>query len=115
MGKQTVRIRRIGSVTFGITLVATGALFLAHLFYPAFNYMLIYRFWPIVLILLGIEVLFGSRQQNVEVLDEQGKVIEQSRTIYDFPAVLLMMAVLLFAMCMALIYWAYEAQVLYLR
>ena len=34
MERQTIRIRRVGSVTFGMVLVVTGVLFLIHLFPP---------------------------------------------------------------------------------
>lgn len=107
MGKQTVTIRRVGTVTFGLTLVTTGILFLANLFYPAFDYLMVYRFWPLILIFLGIEVLLGSRQKSVEVLNEEGKVVEQSKVIYDVPAILLMIVLTGFAMCMAVIYWVW--------
>ncbi len=107
MGKQTITVRRVGSVTFGLTLVATGILFLANLFYPAFDYLTIYRFWPMILIVLGIEVLMGSRQKNVEVLDEEGKVVEQSKVVYDVPAIVLMIVLTIFAMCMAVVYWVW--------
>ncbi len=105
MGRQTITVRRVGSVTFGLTLVTTGLLFLVNLFYPDLNYLMIYRFWPLILISLGIEVLIGSRQKNVEVLDEEGKIMEQSKVIYDVPAIFLMIVLTGFAMCMALIYW----------
>lgn len=107
MGRQTITVHRVGSVTFGLTLVTTGLLFLANLFFPAFDYLTIYRFWPVILILLGIEVLFGSRQKNVEVLDEEGKVVQQSKVVYDVPAILLMIVLTVFAMCMAVVYWAW--------
>lgn len=110
MEKQTIQVRRVGTVTFGIVLIITGILFLAHLFFPAFNYYLIYRFWPVILIFLGLEVLVGSRQKSYEVLDSQGKVVEQSKMIYDVPAILLMIALTGFAMCMALADWVYETQ-----
>ena len=108
MEKQTIRIRRVGSVTFGVLLVLTGGLFLVHLFFPAFNYWLIYRFWPVTLILLGLEVLWGSRQKTCQILDDKGNMIEQNKVVYDFPAILMMMLVTGFTMCMALIDYAYE-------
>ena len=64
------------------------------------------RFWPIVLIGLGIEVLLGSRQKNVDVLDGEGKIVEQNKVVYDVPAILLTVVLLFFSMCMALMDWA---------
>ena len=113
MEKQ-IRVRRVGSFTFGIVLILTGALFLVHIFFPAFNYYLIYRFWPVILILLGIEVLAGTRHKNYEVVDEKGKVKEQSKLVYDVPAILLMVVLTGFTMCLALVDWVYETE-MYIR
>ena len=106
MDKQTIQVRRVGSVTFGTVLIAIGMLFLLHLFFPAFNYC----FWPVILILLGLEVLSGSRQKSYEIIDAEGKIVEQSKMVYDVPAILLMITLTGFSMCMALIDWVYEAQ-----
>lgn len=86
MEKQTIRIRRVGSITFGTVLVISGAIFLLRLFFQNLNYAVVFRLWPIILILLGIEVLLGARQKTFEVLNEQGKIIEQSKVVYDVPA-----------------------------
>lgn len=110
MEKQVIKVRRVGTVTFGIILILTGILFLAHLIFPAFNYFLIYRFWPVILIMLGIEVLAGSRQRSYSIVDEQGKIVEQSRIVYDTAAILLMIGLTIFSMFMGLINWAYETQ-----
>lgn len=108
MDKKTIRIRRVGSVTFGIILILTGGLFLLHLAVPTLNYYMIYRFWPVILILLGLEVLAGARQKTYEVLDDAGKVTEQNKVVYDIPAILMMMALTGFAMCMAAVDWIYQ-------
>lgn len=110
MEKQTIKVRRVGSVTFGTVLIVTGILFLVHIFLPGFHYFLIYRFWPVILILLGVEVLAGSRQKTYEIIDNQGNVVEQSKVVYDVAAILLMIALTAFAMCMGLIDWAYQAE-----
>lgn len=110
MEKNTIRVRRVGSVTFGLVLIVTGSLLLIHLFVPAFPYLLIFRFWPLILILLGLEVLAGSRQKSYEVLDREGNVVEQSKIVYDTAAILLMIVLTGFAMCMAMADWAYETQ-----
>lgn len=110
MERQTIQIRRVGSVTFGGVLITIGILFLAHLFFPTFNYYLVYRFWPVILILLGLEVLAGSRQKSYEIIDSEGKIVEQSKMVYDVPAILLMITLTGFSMCMALIDWVYETQ-----
>lgn len=116
MGKQTIRIRRVGSVTFGIVLVITGVIFLLQQLFPNLNYVIIFRFWPIILIGLGIEVLLGSRQKNVEVLNEEGKVIEQNKMVYDVPAIILTIVLIFFSIFMAMMNWALlHSQDIYFR
>ena len=52
--------RRIGVLTLGVTLVAFGILFLLRVFVPSWDYATVLRFWPVVLILLGGEVLLSA-------------------------------------------------------
>lgn len=116
MGRQTIRVRRVGSVTFGAVLVITGVMFLLQQFIPDMDCRLVLRFWPIILIGLGIEVLLGSRQKNEEVLDEEGKIVEQNKVVYDVPAILLTVVLIFFSMFMAVANWALiHSQDVYLR
>lgn len=107
MEKQTIKIRKVGAVTFGMVLVITGVLFLTHLFLPNLNYLVIFRFWPVILITLGVEVLIGSRWKVYEVRNEQGQIIEQSGVVYDVPAILLTAALTGFAIIMGMLDWAF--------
>ena len=52
--------RKIGVLTMGVTLVTFGVLFLLRAFIPWMDYFTVMRFWPAVLILLGIEVLISA-------------------------------------------------------
>lgn len=51
------RGRRVGTLTAGIVLIIFGVLFLLHLISPNINYLVIISFWPVILIILGIEVI----------------------------------------------------------
>ena len=53
-----MRQRRIGTITLGISLVVFGILFLIHIFGGVLNYMLIFHLWPLILIVLGGEILY---------------------------------------------------------
>lgn len=106
MGRQTIRVHRVGSVTFGIVLVVMGILFLLHVFFPRMDYEVIFHFWPLILISLGVEVLLGSREKSFEVRDEEGKLLEQSKVVYDVAAIILIMVLTLFAVVMGMIDWA---------
>jgi len=86
-----LRIRRVGSVTFGLTLVLFGVLFLLHIVVPWLHYEFIFQFWPVVFVLLGIEILVENHRSGAE----------SCRFIYDFPAILMLVILLLFAMIMA--------------
>ena len=74
MGENCHRVHRVGTVTLGIGLVIFGVLFLLKLFLPMLDYLVIYRLWPVILILLGIEVLISCRKSNV-IYDKWGIVI----------------------------------------
>ena len=87
------RRRRVGSVTFGITLICYGILFLIHIFVPQLPYHIIFRCWPVCLILLGTEILVENHKSR-----DSGEQFQ-----YDFPAVLMLGAVLIFAMIMAVV------------
>lgn len=54
-----MRTHRVGTITFGVTLIACGVLFLISQFSHAFSLETVLSFWPVVLIALGVEVLVG--------------------------------------------------------
>lgn len=87
----TLRTRRVGSVTFGLTLVLFGVLFLIHIVIPTLDYGIIFQFWPAVFILLGVEILVENHKSGSE----------KCKFVYDFPAILMLVIMLLFAMVMA--------------
>ena len=80
--------RRVGTFTTGIVLVIFGIMFLLRLFFPSINYLLIASLWPIILILLGIEIIAAYLIDKVEIMK------------YDFSAIILIIILSFFAMSM---------------
>lgn len=87
------RTHRVGTVTCGLVLVLYGVLFLIRIAVPGLKYEIIFDLWPVTLIMLGVEILLSST----------GKNQEKQKFIYDFPAVLIIVIMLFFAMIMAVI------------
>lgn len=85
------RERRVGTFTFGVTLVAAGAAMTAALFFPALDPRLLLRFSPAVLILLGAEVLLSARKDG--------------RIKYDWLGMLLCFALVLLAVGVFFVSW----------
>lgn len=92
---KTVRTHRIGSITFGISLILFGVLFLGKLFFPALKYTFIFHLWPVVFILLGLEILIETHREGVQF-------------VYDRAAIFMMIILLVFAMCMGAADWCME-------
>lgn len=86
--RQTIKTRRVGSMTLGIILVLWGALFLLRIIFPVLDYELIFRLWPLTFVSLGIEVLVSSRKP-------------QERMVYDGAAIFILILLVVFAMGMA--------------
>lgn len=85
-----MRSRRVGTLTLGLTLILVGTLFFLHLFQPAvISYSFIFRLWPAILILLGLEVLAAYL------------INKQERLIYDGWAVFLIILLMALAAVMA--------------
>lgn len=93
---QNVQIRRVGTVTFGLTLICFGIMFLIHIVVPALRYDIIFRLWPLVFILLGSEILVENHKS--------GRA--EYKFVYDFAAVIMLALVLFFAMMMAIVDYA---------
>lgn len=82
--RQELPVRRVGTVTMGLVLILGGCVALAAMLLPKFNWTLVLKFSPILLILLGLEVVwFGSRQGNVRIK-------------YDFLSMFVCLVVLVF-------------------
>lgn len=87
---MTMRSRRVGTLTMGISLVCAGILFAVHLFIPGIlTYYYIFRLWPVILILLGAEVLIANLRNKEE------------KIIYDGWAIFILIMVMCFAGTMA--------------
>ena len=56
---KTKRIHRVGAITTGVSLVAVGVLCLLHMT-MGLSYTMIFKFWPIVLIGMGLEMLIAN-------------------------------------------------------
>lgn len=86
-----MRIHRVGTLTFGILLVTFGILFLLRIFIPDLSYEFILKLWPIVFILLGIEILIANIKQS------------DNKLLYDKTAFFLIIVLSFFAMGMAFV------------
>lgn len=86
--RKEVRVRRVGTATFGGMLVIFGLLFLIHMFFPALTYLWIFRLWPLLFIALGVEILFSAFKR-------------EERLVYDGVAMILLAFLTFFAMGMA--------------
>lgn len=80
--------RRVGSMTFGLCCILYGILFLLRTFWHNISFGFILKLWPIILIALGMEVIISY-------------IMAKNREIkYDGWAVIMMMAVMVFALGM---------------
>lgn len=70
-----VRERRVGTLTFGFTLVVMGAAMMVSLFYPQMDFTLLMKVSPIILIFLGVEVLLSVRKGGRVKYDWLGMVL----------------------------------------
>lgn len=90
-----MRQRRVGTVTLGAVLVLYGIVFLLHSFIEGLSYYFILRLWPVIFLVLGIEVLISS----IRFKEQEFK--------YDFAAIIIICILIMFAMGMAGLDWLY--------
>lgn len=96
----TCRIHRVGSITAGLSMIVFGSLLFAHSVFGFADYQLIFSFWPMILIGLGIELLLSNfMEKNI---------------VYDKAAVVLMILMVFFAIGMAVADICLEATGVYL-
>ena len=88
-----MKTKRVGSITCGLVLILFGILFFVHMFVPGLSYEVIFHLWPLILILLGIEILAA----NAKAADQVFK--------YDVGAVFLILALAVFAMVGGMDFW----------
>ena len=59
-------VRRVGTVTRGLSLIVTGLAITAYFFVPGFDIIFIAKLAPLVLVFLGAEVLWASARRKGE-------------------------------------------------
>ena len=81
--------RRVGTLTAGVTMVLFGVLLLLRYVIPGLDYRFVFCLWPVVLILLGAEIILSY------LLNREDKLK------YDGGAVFLILLLTFFCMIMA--------------
>ena len=59
-------VRRVGTVTLGLSLIVTGLAITAYFFVPGFDIIFVAKLAPLVLVFLGAEVLWASVRSKGE-------------------------------------------------
>lgn len=67
--------RRVGTFTFGVVLVAAGALMLASMFFPKLDFSWALKLSPAILVSLGVETLLAARNGSRVKYDWVGMVL----------------------------------------
>lgn len=91
---QPPKIRRVGTFTMGLSLMATGGAAIYSLFNPSVNLLTIFRFTPAILIILGIEILVFA-------------IIGGSRLKYDFLSMVVCTLLIGTTLCLSAVPFAY--------
>ncbi|MGN0153303.1 MAG: LiaF transmembrane domain-containing protein [Lachnospiraceae bacterium] len=86
-----MKTHKVGTITFGSILILLGILLILHLFLPALSYTAILNFWPVTLILLGLEILVSNFRS------------EKTAFVYDGWSIFFLFMTLGFTMCMAIL------------
>lgn len=94
------RTHRVGSVTAGFSMIIFGILLLCHSLFGFADYQLIFSFWPMILIGLGIELLLSNFMEK--------------KIVYDKAAIVLMIIMVFFAIGMAVADICMEVTEMYL-
>ena len=81
----TYRSHRVGSITAGLSMVGYGVMFLLHLMFDMVDYRMMFSLWPVMLILLGLELLLSNFFKKI---------------VYDKAAIFLLILMTFFAMGM---------------
>lgn len=103
-GKKLRRVHRIGTFTLGCMLIFFGVLFLLRTAGILLSFSTIFRFWPIIFIFLGCEILLSQIGNFVR----GGRDDKEVRLCYDKTAVILLILLTFFAMCMAGVQLGFE-------
>lgn len=61
---KKMKIKRVGLVTMGLSLISLGIIMLLDQFNILDGYMFVLKLWPSMLIILGIEVLYNNYLKN---------------------------------------------------
>lgn len=86
-----MKIKRVGTVTFGLSLISIGALFIVNIFVSSFSVWEALKFWPVILVMLGIEILVSLALGNRK----------NTQFKFDWVSMLLTVFMVLFSMAMA--------------
>lgn len=65
--QQPQKLRRVGTFTFGLLILAVGVVMLIQILVPSFDAFTVAKFAPVALVLLGIEILLYSARPNVKL------------------------------------------------
>lgn len=68
-------VRRVGTFTFGLVLIISGAVMLVSMFVPSLNFTLAFQLSPLMLVSLGVETLLAARQGGRVRYDWVGMVL----------------------------------------
>ena len=85
------RIKRVGSLTCGLAMVTFGVMFLLNTVFQLVSYTEIFRFWPVLLICMGAEMLIANSKYSDT---------ERYTLVYDKGAIVLLILVTIFAVGM---------------
>ena len=94
-----MKSRKIGVLTLGVSMVTFGVLFLLRMFISWFDYLYVMKFWPVILVLLGLEVLVSAILPMKE---------GESRPRLDALSVILLFLTLFLAFILAAAQMAFE-------
>jgi len=70
-----VRPRRVGTISLGISLVGFGIVYLLRIFWSTFSVVEVIRFWPVLLIILGTEILLAGIGKKEFVIDKASVIL----------------------------------------
>lgn len=59
-------VRRVGTLTLGVALIIVGLSLCAYMIWPSFNIILVMKFVPVLLVILGLELLYYNAKYKAE-------------------------------------------------